>query len=100
MGAADGLPQRRGRRLPRRPAREARHRAGLEQRILGAELVGNRGTDPRLDQSSRRTTQERREEYHRRMDAKQAARDGLAQERDAARWNEDSVEVERWDEEG
>lgn len=65
-----------------------------------AELVGNRGTDPRLDQSSRRTTQERRDEYHRRMDAKQAARDDLASEREAGLWNDDEgFEVQRWDEE-
>ena len=66
-----------------------------------AELVGNRGTDPRLDQSGRRTTQERREEYHERMNAKQAARDGLAEERDAGVWTDDEgFEVQRWDEEG
>ena len=66
-----------------------------------AELVGNRGTDPRLDQSSRRTTQERREEYHERMNAKQAARDGLAEERDAGVCTDDEgFEVQRWDEEG
>ncbi|MCH1883395.1 GTPase ObgE [Agrococcus sp. ARC_14] len=65
-----------------------------------AELVGNRGTDPRLDQVDRRTTQERREEYHRRMDAKQVARDGLAEEREAGIWNDDEgFEVQRWDDE-
>ena len=66
-----------------------------------AELVGNRGTDPRLDQNDRRTTQERREQYHRLMDAKQAARDGLTQERDAGMWTDDEgFEVQRWDDEG
>ncbi len=65
-----------------------------------AELVGNRGTDPRLDRNDRRTTQERRDEYHRRMDAKQAARDGLAEERDAGMWTDDEgFEVQRWDDE-
>ena len=66
-----------------------------------AELVGNRGTDPRLDQSGRRTTAERRDEYHRLMNAKQAARDGLKGERDAGLWTDDEgFEVQRWDDEG
>ena len=66
-----------------------------------AELVGNRGTDPRLDQSGRRTTAERRDEYHRRMDAKQAARDELGTERDAGMWTDDEgFEVQRWEDEG
>ncbi|WP_413320419.1 GTPase ObgE [Agrococcus sp. 1P02AA] len=63
-----------------------------------AELVGNRGTDPRLDRNDRRTTQERREQYHALMDAKQAARDGLVQERDAGMWNDDEgFEVQHGD---
>ncbi|MCR8671164.1 GTPase ObgE [Agrococcus sp. HG114] len=65
-----------------------------------AELVGNRGTDPRLDRNDRRTTAERRDEYHRRMDAKQAARDDLASEREAGMWTDDEgFEVQRWDDE-
>ncbi len=46
-----------------------------------AELaVGPRGTDPRLDQTSRRTTAERRDQYHELMDQRAAAReqDGTA----------------------
>lgn len=40
-----------------------------------AELIqAPRGTDPRLDQNRRRTSQERREQYHARMDARAAAR--------------------------
>ncbi|WP_026373815.1 GTPase ObgE [Agrococcus lahaulensis] len=65
-----------------------------------AELVGNRGTDPRLDRNDRRTTAERRDEYHRRMDAKQAARDELGTERDAGLWVDDEgFEVQRWEDE-
>lgn len=51
-----------------------------------AELMtAPRGTDPRLDPSSRRTSSERRERYHERMDAKAAARAELEAERLAAR---------------
>jgi GTP-binding protein len=47
-----------------------------------AELMtAPRGTDPRLDQSSRRTTSQRRERYHDLMDAKAAARAELEAER-------------------
>ena len=51
-----------------------------------AELMAApRGTDPRLDQNSRRTTAQRRERYHERMDAKAEAREELEAERLAAR---------------
>jgi len=47
-----------------------------------AELMtAPRGTDPRLVQSGRRTTSERRERYHERMDAKAEARAELEAER-------------------
>ncbi|MCX6501157.1 MAG: GTPase ObgE [Microbacterium sp.] len=47
-----------------------------------AELMtAPRGTDPRLDLNPRRTTSERRERYHDRMDAKAAARAELEAER-------------------
>ncbi|MGV9193153.1 GTPase ObgE [Microbacterium sp. MC2] len=47
-----------------------------------AELMSApRGTDPRLDLNPRRTTSERRERYHERMDAKAAARAELEAER-------------------
>ncbi|MDL9979608.1 GTPase ObgE [Microbacterium candidum] len=47
-----------------------------------AELMtAPRGTDPRLDQSTRRTTSQRRERYHEMMDAKAAARAELEAER-------------------
>lgn len=64
-----------------------------------AELVGSRGTDPRLEQNDRRTTEERRREYHERMNAKQAARDDLKGERAGGVWTDDEgFEVQRWDE--
>lgn len=51
-----------------------------------AELMtAPRGTDPRLVQNSRRTSSERREQYHERMDAKAEARAELEAERRAAR---------------
>lgn len=47
-----------------------------------AELMNApRGTDPRLDLNPRRTTDQRRERYHERMDAKAAARAELEAER-------------------
>lgn len=64
-----------------------------------AELMtAPRGTDPRLDQSSRRTSAQRREEYHARMDAKAMAREELEAERvaesvyDAPMVTEDEIE--------
>lgn len=51
-----------------------------------AELMtAPRGTDPRLDQNPRRTTAQRRERYHERMDAKAEAREELEAERLATR---------------
>lgn len=51
-----------------------------------AELMtAPRGTDPRLVQNPRRTSSERRERYHERMDAKAEARAELETERRAAR---------------
>ncbi|MFT4221088.1 MAG: GTPase ObgE [Microbacterium sp.] len=55
-----------------------------------AELVtAPRGTDARLDQNARRTTAQRREQYHDLMDAKAAARAELEAERRAAGWHTD-----------
>jgi GTP-binding protein len=56
-----------------------------------AELItAPRGTDARLDSSGRRTTSERRERYHERMDAKADARAELEAERlAAAQWSEE-----------
>ena len=56
-----------------------------------AELMtAPRGTDPRLDLNPRRTTSQRRERYHERMDAKAEARADLEAERIAQR-NEESA---------
>lgn len=54
-----------------------------------AELLGERGSDARLEGDTRRSNAERRTAYHERMDAKQAARDELARERDAGLWRDD-----------
>ncbi len=55
-----------------------------------AELMtAPRGTDPRLDRNNRRTTSQRREEYHERMDAKAAARAEIEDLRRASREAED-----------
>jgi len=47
-------------------------------------MTAPRGTDPRLDLNPRRTTSQRRERYHERMDAKAEARAELEAERRAA----------------
>ena len=53
-------------------------------------MTAPRGTDPRVDPSSRRTTSERRERYRERMDAKAEARADLEAERLAtAGWDEE-----------
>ena len=59
-----------------------------------AELItAPRGTDARIDPSNRRTTAERREWYHERMDAKSEARAELESERLARQdWNEGDEE--------
>lgn len=54
----------------------------------GPELLGQRGTDLRLDQSSRPTRKEKREVYHQVMDAKAAAREELWTERRQGVWTD------------
>lgn len=55
--------------------------------LTGSELlVGPRGTDPRLSESSRPTRGEKRGEFKERMDAKAAARAELWTEREAGHW--------------
>ena len=59
-----------------------------------AELMtAPRGTDPRLDLNPRRTTSQRRERYHERMDAKAEARAELEAERIAGEsaWEDDEL---------
>ena len=54
----------------------------------GAELLGARGTDARLENSHRRTNVERRAQYHARMDAKEAARQELRDEAAEGIWTD------------
>ncbi|MBD3690194.1 GTPase ObgE [Nanchangia anserum] len=54
--------------------------------VGGAELLGARGEDLRLTEGGRTPRSERRREYHERMDAKEAARQELAREREAGVW--------------
>ncbi len=60
--------------------------------MAGAELLGSRGTDPRLEEGGRASRAERRREHHERMDAKAAARDELWTEREAGRWTDPADE--------
>ncbi|MCU1419200.1 MAG: GTPase Obg [Mycetocola sp.] len=58
-----------------------------------AELItAPRGTDARLDEPRRRNSNERREEYFGRMDAKAAARAELIREREAGLWHSEGEE--------
>ncbi|WP_103063532.1 GTPase ObgE [Actinomyces qiguomingii] len=54
----------------------------------GAELLGARGTDARLEDRHRRTNAERRERYHEWMDAKEAARQQLRDEAEEGLWTD------------
>ncbi|RNI23063.1 GTPase ObgE [Flexivirga caeni] len=61
----------------------------------GAELLGPRGTDLRLDDGGRATRAEKREEFHRRKDAQREAREELDAERKAGLWTDrDPVEID------
>src|SRR5699024_4800429 len=53
--------------------------------VGGAELLGSRGTDARLEEEARATRRERKAAYHERIDAKAAVRAELEQERLAER---------------
>jgi GTP-binding protein len=53
----------------------------------GELIAGPRGTDARFDLNERRTTNQRREEYKARMDAKAAARAELEREGKSGIWN-------------
>lgn len=54
----------------------------------GAELLGARGTDTRVEDYRRRTNAERRVQYHDRMDAKEAARQELRDEAAEGLWTD------------
>ncbi|ARD41518.1 GTPase ObgE [Actinomyces gaoshouyii] len=56
----------------------------------GAELLGARGTDTRVEDYHRRTNAERRMRYHERMDAKEAARQELRDEAAEGIWTDAS----------
>ena len=58
----------------------------------GPELLGQRGTDLRIEQSSRPTRKQKREVYHQVMDAKSAAREELWTERQQGIWTDPDVE--------
>jgi len=53
--------------------------------VGGAELLGGRGTDARLEDRTRATRRERKEAFHERMDAKAATRAEFEEERLAER---------------
>ena len=58
----------------------------------GAELLGPRGSDARLEEGGRATRKEKRELYHERMDAKAAAREELWMDREAGHWTDPGKE--------
>ena len=55
----------------------------------GAELLGARGTDLRLEENARPTRSEKRDDFHARKDAQREAREELWTERDAGVWTDD-----------
>ncbi|QFG68912.1 GTPase ObgE [Ornithinimicrobium pratense] len=54
----------------------------------GAELLGSRGSDLRLDERTRPTRGEKREAFHDKMSAAERARQELVAERRAGKWTE------------
>ena len=58
----------------------------------GAELLGSRGSDPRLADSDRPSRAERRRDHKERMDAKAEARAELWTERESGHWTDPSGE--------
>lgn len=54
----------------------------------GAELLGGRGSDPRLEQVARPTRKDRRDAYLEQMDAKEAARQELREEGASGLWTD------------
>jgi GTP-binding protein len=63
--------------------------------VGGAELLGSRGTDLRLDESGRATRKERKAAFHDRMDAKAATRAEFEEERLAEKRAQQAAEGER-----
>ncbi|WP_296665953.1 GTPase ObgE [Demequina sp.] len=65
--------------------------------MAGAELLGQRGSDLRIEQHERQhraTRAEKREEHKERMDARAAARQELWTERDAGHWTDPAEDDE------
>ncbi|ACZ31276.1 GTP-binding protein Obg/CgtA [Xylanimonas cellulosilytica DSM 15894] len=60
--------------------------------MTGPELLGSRGTDMRLEDRSRKTRAEKRQEFTERMDAKTEARRELWTERKAGHWTDPDSE--------
>lgn len=58
----------------------------------GAELLGPRGTDLRLEEGTRASRRERKAAFHDRMDAKEAARQELWTDRESGLWTDPSEE--------
>lgn len=56
--------------------------------VTGAEMMGARGTDLRLETNERKTRGEKRKEYYERMDAKAVAREELWMERESGYWTD------------
>ena len=56
--------------------------------VTGAEMMGARGSDLRLENNDRKTRGEKRKEYYERMDAKAAAREELWMERESGYWTD------------
>jgi GTP-binding protein len=61
--------------------------------MAGPELLGSRGSDPRLAESERPTRTDRRQGHKVRMDAKAEARSELWTERESGRWTDPADEV-------
>ena len=60
--------------------------------MSGPELLAERGSDPRLDASTRPSRDQRRREYRERMDAKSDARAELWTERESGQWTDPADE--------
>ena len=77
-------------RLQRRRTVGQRKAHGRRRSETCIDQLGQRGTDLRLEEAGgRRTSAQRREEFHARKDAQTAAREGLWTERQAGHWTED-----------
>ena len=60
--------------------------------VAGAELLGPRGTDLRMNEPKRASRKERKAAYHESMDAKAAAREELWREGASGHWINPSID--------